>query len=170
MIYGTVTISVAALVVASQLKADKINNTEYTITGIRQDNVDKRKTIITYTPNDSFSSHDAVMISGSNSVPSIDGDGYSIEKVAGGIIKIGKSITGEGSSGTLKCITTFSNQMSENIKDIGGTVLNPVTDITTNLVSDILPDWVSTGFTDFWWVSVIVLFMFVFLSMSIILR
>ena len=170
MIYGTVAISVAAVVAASQIKADKINNTTYTIISIRPDNVDKNKTIIAYTPNDSFSNHDAVSISGTNSIPSIDGDGYSIEKVAGGIIKIGKKITGIGSSGTLKCTTTFSNQMSENIKDIGGVVLSPATDIAGNLLSDILPKWVTTGFTQFWWVSLIFIVMMMFLSMSIILR
>jgi hypothetical protein len=133
LIIGGTTLGVIAT--AAAITAEKINQTDYTITSIKKDSTDPSKTIITYTPEDMFTKRDSIMISSSNSDPNIDGE-YSIQPMRGGSVKINKQISKEGNYGIMKCYTSLSNQTTQTITDL----TKPVTYVAGGVVGDIAGD------------------------------
>jgi hypothetical protein len=160
---------IATLAINAQKNADRINSTSYTITSIKP-NATRTKTIITFTPTDSFTVQDTVTISGSNSQPSIDGS-FPVEPVSPGIIIIPATIQSPGTAGQLKCFTTLGAQAATNVgttvASVGKTAGQVAGDIGGGFFSGLLgADYKTPMLISF--IVCVVLFFFCFLFMLMI--
>jgi hypothetical protein len=114
--------TIGAIMIAAQIKADKINNTLYTITSISIDPQNSSKTILKFSPEDDLGSSQAtVTIESSNSSPSIDGSYTPIKINSPGSITISKRITTNGTSGQMRCKVTMGQIASGMMSDIAST-------------------------------------------------
>lgn len=111
---GALAITGLGILAYSLTKAEEINNTDYTIDSIKDDN---GTTIVTYTPNHIFTPDDKVTIKDSNSSPHIDGRHNIIDPSNGQFI-LDQIITSEGTQGEMKVKTSPGNIAKVILKDI----------------------------------------------------
>lgn len=171
---GAAAIALTTVVSIAAVKYNRIANTTYQITSIKQ--VEGKDIVeIKYTPEDSFAKRDTITISGSDTTPRIDGKAYAIVGQSAGTLQISEKITKEGSSGTFRVQTTFGSQLGDTINDtiqpigdVTGDVLRTGLDITKDVIGeglgvadDIFSNFPIIGdiikfFKTFWWLLIIV--------------
>lgn len=173
IIAGTSIVITATIAGIAGTQTNKLNNTVYTISSIRIYHQDSTKTIVYYTPNDIFAINDTVTISGTNSIPNID-DTYSISHIGPGTFVIDKTITSNGTIGTIRCQTNFSNQLVLVTTDAIKTVTAPVAQSAIDILSSTVKTAAdSIGLPDiwknFWWIILIIIILSIISCLSVFL-
>jgi hypothetical protein len=139
ILVGAGGVTLASIVAVATSNANRINNTDFTITSIKKDPADPSYTIVSYVPEELFTKRDSVIISDSNSSPSIDGE-YTAQPIRAGGIRINKRISKDGNNGSLKCYTTVSNQTSQQITDIVKPITSTAAGVAGGVAGDVLTD------------------------------
>lgn len=177
-IAGAAGLAFVAMTIHAKVKEDKINTTTYTIMKMVSDNNDDSLINIYYEPIDEFSMKDTVVISNANAEPSKNGS-YTLQDAMPGMIaiKTDSALTKDGTTGTMKVYTDFSNQFAKTTEDAiepvldttealidagSKTVFGTVGKVFSNLVPDALKDFVQ----NYWWVSLLVCLLSLFVSSS----
>lgn len=112
------------LLIDALVKKDAIAKTDYNIQSI-EDNSEFFSTTYTakiiFSPGQQISPKDTITISGSNSVPSVDGTytPSSIDSTTQFRISIPKKITKAGTQAAMKISTSYNSQLSQNTKETG---------------------------------------------------
>jgi hypothetical protein len=171
-------IAFVAMTIHAKVQEDKINSTTYTIIKMVSDNDDDSLINIYYEPVDEFSMKDTVIISNTDAEPSKNGS-YTLQDAMPGMIaiKTNSILTKDGTTGNIKVYTDFSNQFSKTTED----AIEPVLDTVESLVdagsktlfgtvgtvlSNLVPDALKDFTQKFWWVSIIVCLLSLFVSSS----
>jgi hypothetical protein len=163
----------AGVGIAAGVNSERINNTEYKITEIKNYENSNDKAIIYYSPSDRFSTDDNITLLNTNSTPKIDGN-YSSNNIIDtgiGFIHIKSSnITQNGDSGTIKCQTNFGNQFRTVLKNdvvkqvigVAGDVVTTAAEETKDIIGEIFKDLIGDNL----WIILIVIIILILLSSS----
>lgn len=162
--------SMAGWLISVANAVNKINNQTYNIKSVAYNSLDNTKLDIEYTPADTFLKTGVIQIEDSDSFPSADGmylgsDGQIIEVAPGYVqlrtlhqdLKAWSSLV-DGTNGTLKCIVTVKDMVSESIVDVTKTTTTTATKAATGIASTLASTLLSNVFGSFewwWWVIIV---------------
>lgn len=161
---------VAGLAIHAQAQTDRINKTVYKIISIKADPADKDFCLLSYEPADKFANQDIATISGTNSVPSIDGS-HAITKPSEGLLRVRGSIRQPGTVGEFRIATNFARQLGRSSAEMTLAGVLPTLDAlqaATGEVSNRTPSLFSNLFKNPWntGVSFLILCFLVWISFS----
>jgi len=162
-------VTMITIAIAAQLRTDKVNNTDYTITNIQQDPQNPSLINIRYTPEDAFTPKDTVIISSSNSKPIIDNLYSTIYRPLPGSFAIKGKLESPGNYGKFKVKSEFSDQLADGVKSVVEPITSAAGSVVTTTVGaasdtvvgslgailDSLIPGFGAFFSSFWWLFMI---------------
>lgn len=154
---------IAGIAIASAVKTDKINNTDYKIINIKNSgSFFGNKITISYTPLDKFTENDTIVVSNADSVPVINGALYNIEEYGKGyiVLKTDFQLNKEGTNGILKCSTSFGTQFTNTAKEV---TVTPIVDTISTSAGSLASGTLSgilKPIATYWWIIVLCIILF----------